>query len=37
MLSPTLKKQCFVFTKDDVAKWVVCFQKQNLMVNPSWP
>jgi hypothetical protein len=38
MLSFALEKQkYFVFTKDDASKWVGCFQKQNLMVDPSWP
>jgi hypothetical protein len=38
MLSFALEKtKCFVLTKDDASKWVGCFQKSNLMVDPSWP
>jgi hypothetical protein len=37
MLSFALEKQNIFLTKDDASKWVGCFQKQNLMVDPSWP
>jgi hypothetical protein len=38
MLSPALEKQMFCFeTKVDASQWKGCFQKQNLMVDPSWP
>jgi hypothetical protein len=38
MLSLALANKNVLFkNKDDASKWVGCFQKQNLMVDPSWP
>jgi hypothetical protein len=38
MLNSALEKTNVLFlTKGNASQWMGCFQKQNLMVDPSWP